>query len=146
MNALTIHRFDSPVDTSGKDSRLECRNGRSCSVIRLGFAFNFKIRVASETWLILCLVAVNELYSKRVLKNLQKALLKQKANVIGWCCRQCLSPAYRVAFFSVCASNFAQWKTGFIWELTKGLFTWSRLAGTGSRTGWFWCNEMSQSA
>ncbi len=38
---------------------------------------------------------------------------KQKANVIGWRCRQCLSPANQVAFFSVRANKFAKWKTGF---------------------------------
>ena len=32
---------------------------------------------------------------------------KQKVNVIGWGCRQCLSPANQVAFFSVCANKFA---------------------------------------
>ena len=37
---------------------------------------------------------------------------KQKANVIGWWWRQCLSPANQVAFFSVRANKFAKWKTG----------------------------------
>ncbi len=37
---------------------------------------------------------------------------KQKANVIGWWCRQCLSPANQVAFFSVRANKIAKWKTG----------------------------------
>ena len=36
-----------------------------------------------------------------------------KTNVIGWRCRQCLSPANQVAFFSVRANKFAKWKTGF---------------------------------
>ncbi len=37
---------------------------------------------------------------------------KQKANVIGWWWRQCLSPANQVASFSVRANKFAKWKTG----------------------------------
>ena len=32
---------------------------------------------------------------------------KQKANVIGWCCFQCSSPANQVALFSVRANKFA---------------------------------------
>ena len=39
---------------------------------------------------------------------------RQKANVIGWWCRQCLSPANQIAFFSVRANKFTKWKTGFI--------------------------------
>ncbi len=30
---------------------------------------------------------------------------KQKANVIGWWCHQCLSPANQIAFFSVRATG-----------------------------------------
>ena len=41
---------------------------------------------------------------------------KQKANVIGWCGNQCLSPANQVAFFSVRANKFAKWKTGLSFE------------------------------
>ncbi len=37
---------------------------------------------------------------------------KQKADLIGWLCRQCLSPINQVAFFSVRAHKFA-YKTGF---------------------------------
>ena len=47
---------------------------------------------------------------------------KQKANVIGWWCRQCLSPANQVAFFSVRANKFAKWKTGSTYVLSTIFF------------------------
>ncbi len=42
---------------------------------------------------------------------------KQKANMIGWWCRQCLSPANQVAFFSVRANKFAKWKTSLTYSI-----------------------------
>ena len=39
--------------------------------------------------------------------------IKLSANVIGWWCRHCLSPANQVAVFSVGAKYFTQWETGF---------------------------------
>ena len=36
----------------------------------------------------------------------------QKASVIGWWCRQCLSPANHIRFLLVRAKKIAQWKMG----------------------------------
>ena len=54
--------------------------------------------------LLIALICGNEEFGK-----CNHSILK----VIGWWCRQCLSPANQVAFFSVLANKFAWWKTGF---------------------------------